>query len=207
MRELFTLRLDQVPPEHANVLLAALVGVGLVYCFLGYPIFRFVLGLTGFLIAGGTAAAIIGWFSQGHMLAMVGAGLFGGICGAMALVFLYRAGVFLIGLLGTALLLVATMVDNPQAWGPLVIVVLGLLGGAMALILERPVMKLATAAIGGWVTAVSGMFLLVHHGTLDKGLKEQLTPHATILLVCAWGALTLFGAVFQFTLKSRKGQG
>lgn len=192
-------RLEQLPPDQAQVVLVFLLLVGIVYCFVGYAILRFVLALTGFLIAGAAAAVLGGWFSHGNLLAMAASILFGGACGAMALTFLYRAGVFIVGFLGALLIAFSLLFEGDAAIAPVLVVVLGFVGGILALFLERPVMKLATAAIGGFLTCVSTLFLLVNHGMLDKALQERLSPHATLSLLGAWIGLTIFGAAFQFS--------
>lgn len=207
MSDLSQLRLEELSAAQAQVLLGGLAVFGVVYCFLGYPILRVLLGLTGFLIAGAVAAVLAGALSQGNVLAMAGALFLGGACGAMALVFLYRAGVFLVGFLGATLLGFALFFGHDASYGPVFTIFFGLAGGVLALLLERPVMKLATAAIGGWICAAAGMLLLVSLGLLDPSLKQRLTPHATAVLLGAWLGLTLFGAAFQFSLDRGKNTG
>lgn len=202
------IRLEQLSPEQAQFVLVFLLIVGLIYCFLGYSILRFVLALTGFVVAGAVAAILGGWFSQGNLLIMGAALLFGGLCGAMALSFLYRAGVFLVGF-GAALILGLTFFFGHDAsYGPVMTVACGLFGGVMALLLERPVMKLATAAIGGWLTSVSGLLLLLNVGLLDGVAQPKDSPQTTWMLLGAWAFLTLFGGAFQFSMgRWRKGRG
>jgi hypothetical protein len=206
VKQLTELRLDQLPPQQAQFALVLLLALGLVYCFAGYPMLRVLLGLTGFLIAGAVAAALAGWLSQGNLLFMGGALLFGGICGAMALSFLYRAGVFLLGFLGALLLGFNLFFQHDAAYGPVFTIVAGLIGGILALFLEKPVMKFATAAIGGWMTTVSGMLLLASRGVIDKALQEKISPNATWVLIGVWALLTLFGAAFQFSMGKGRGK-
>lgn len=206
MNNLADLRLEQLPPGQAQVLLAGIVVLGLVYCFFGYPLLRFLLSLTGFLIAGTVAAVLAGWVSQGNLLAMGVSALLGGLCGAMALAFLYRAGVFLLGFVCAMLLGFSLFFSHDASYGPVFTIFAGIIGGTLALFVERPVMKLATAAIGGWMVAAAGLLLLASRGAVDPQLKEQLTPNATMILVGVWFALTLFGGAFQFSM-GRKKQG
>lgn len=206
MDKLTDIRLEQLPPQQAQFLLVFLLVLGLIYCFLGYAILRFVLALTGFVIAGAMAAMLAGWFSQGNLLAMGGGLLLGGICGAMALSFLYRAGVFLVGFAAALILGLTLFFGRDASYGPVMTLACGLLGGVMALLLERPVMKLATAAIGGWLTSVSALLLLVNFGVVDKAVKQQISPHASWVLLGSWAFLTLFGGAFQFSMgRWRKG--
>lgn len=207
MNNLADLRLDQLPPGQAQVLLAGLVLLGLVYCFFGYPLLRFLLALTGFLIAGAVAAVLAGWLSHGNLLAMLAALMLGGLCGAMALAFLYRAGVFLLGFVCAMLLGFSLFFSHDASYGPVFTVFAGLLGGTIALFVERPVMKLATAGIGGWLAAAAGMLLVAQRGMTATTLKEQLTPHASMILLGVWFFLTLFGGAFQFSMGRGKKSG
>ena len=206
MDKLTDIRLDQLPPQQAQFALVFLLVLGLIYCFVGYSILRFVLALTGFAVAGTVAALLGGWFSQGNLIAMGAGFVLGGICGAMALSFLYRAGVFLVGFAAALILGFTFFFGHDASYGPVLTVGCALLGGVMALLLERPVMKLATAAIGGWLTSVAGLLLLVNGGVVDKAAQQQLSPHATWILMGSWLFLTLFGAAFQFSKgRMRKG--
>jgi len=100
MEELLSWQLQDVPREQMSMVLAGLAFAGCLYCFLGYRLIKFVLGFTGFILAGSTAAVIVGFLSYGHVMAMGIALAIGGLCGAMALFFLYRTGVFCLGMLG-----------------------------------------------------------------------------------------------------------
>ena len=86
--------ISELPPSTLNACVAIGIGVGTLYCFLGYRTLRFVIGLTGFILAGGVAFVIAAWLSAGHTIASAAVGMAGGLCGAVALTFLYRAGVF-----------------------------------------------------------------------------------------------------------------
>lgn len=192
-------RLDQLPPGQTQVVLALFFFVGLVYCFLGYAILRFLLALTGFIIAGLTATALGGWLSHGNLLVMAACLLLGGACGAMALAFLYHAGVFLLGFIGALLFGFALLFEKDAAYGPIMVLIFAFFGGFLALFVEKPVMKLATAAIGGWLTTAASLLFLASAGFVDKGLQQRITPNAAWVMIIAWVFMTLFGAAFQFS--------
>ena len=102
MEEILAWRLEDVPQEQVMLVVAGMAGVGFLYCFLGYRLTKLILGLTGFLLAGSAAAVIVGFLSYGHLIGMGVALCVGGLCGAMALFFLYRTGIFCLGMLGAA---------------------------------------------------------------------------------------------------------
>jgi len=87
-------------PENLNQMLPVIMGIqlalGILLWFLGYRIFKSVLGFYGFLIGaalGGGLAAVLG---AGQLIAIIAAVVVGLICAVLA-VSLYFVGVFLAG--------------------------------------------------------------------------------------------------------------
>ncbi len=184
----------------------AVVVLGILYCFAGYKIFRLLLALTGFVLAGCVALMLVGWFTYGRVVFMVAAGIVGGIAGGTAFYFVYRAGVFCLGLLAVAIAAHNVLTGRPEAWAPWAVLGAAVLGGLVALWLERPVMVIATSAIGAWL-AVHGVSFLV--GLTDLQATIDSPPYREKVLwamLSCWIALTLAGAVTQFvTARSRGG--
>ena len=89
--------------NQVTIVVSIVMGLGAWYCFFGYRTLRAIIGLTGFILAGGVAGLLIHWLSNGNMIASSIAALIGGIAGAFALFFLYKAGIFSLGLLGATL--------------------------------------------------------------------------------------------------------
>ncbi len=203
---LFTSTVDfgDLTPQQLNGLIAVAVAIGTLYCFLGYRTLRFVLGLTGFLMAGGVAATLVSWVSQGNQLATLIALFIGGMCGAFALYFLYRTGVFLLGMMGTALIAHNVLAAQPDTWIPLVVVGLAVAGGLFALLVERPIILLATAALGAWMV-VSGVAYFIVGSSGLEGLTELLESedHRMIVIV-SWAVLAVAGALSQVATTKRK---
>lgn len=179
------------------------VAGGVLYTFLGYRLFRLILFLTGFVLAGSVAAGLAGLLSHGHQLTTAIVGLLGGIAGAMALGFVYKAGVFSVGVLGGVVVALHLLAGQSHGWEIWAIIGVGFGMGLTALVLERPVMTLATAAIGAWVIATGLAFFIL-------GAARTPTPDAPIptgedrfLFLAAWLTLTLVGTFFQLSTRSR----
>ncbi len=203
-----TSRIENLPIESPYVLAGLLAAVGLLYCFLGYRLFKFILGLTGFLLAGFVAAALAGWLTHGQVLAMSIAGVLGGFCGALALFFLYRLGVFCLGGLGGFVIAYQVLSGRAEPWAPWAILGIGLGVGVLALLLERPVMSLATATIGAWLTVYAVLLVLAEQGWLsnwepEKAGATSLSP-LTWGMLGGWGLLSLLGAGLQLRNTKRR---
>lgn len=212
MEDLLTWQLEDVPPEQATLVLAILAGVGAVYCFIGYRILKFILGLTGFLLAGSAAAVLVGFLSYGNMIGMGAALLIGGICGAMALFFLYKTGVFCLGMLGATVVAYNLLQGRPEPWILWAVAGLGLVGGLLAILIERPAMTLATAAIGAMMLTQAGLTVARQQGLFeqlpqpveDLGQSLPPVPYLSWGLLVTWVLLTLLGAYMQFSMGRRK---
>ena len=192
------LDLNQLPIENQDLGVGGVLIIGLLYCFLGYRIFRWLLALSGGLAAGGLAAFALGYITQGHSVAMAVAGLIGGLCGAVALHFLYRAGVFLLGMVGVALIMLSIQEAlTPPSWYLWALLGGMLAGGLLALWIEAPAMRLATAAIGAWLI-VAALFALAQETALLDHLNDPgRHPWLTGGLLAALLLLSLTGFAFQ----------
>ena len=179
----------------AGVALA--VAVGLLYCFLGYRLFRIVLGVTGFVLAGSVAGAFAGWLTHGKLIYMAVAGLLGGIAGAVALSFLYKVGVFCLGVLAGALIAQDLLGAWPDDWVASVVLGAGVFGGLCALVFERPIMTLATAAIGAYLTVQGLAFFVLGSRGLGPFPSAAGEHAARYVLLAFWAVLATVGAVTQ----------
>ena len=120
--------------QQLNGLIAIAVAIDTLYCFLGYRTLRFVLGLTGFLMAGGVAV----------------------------------------------------------------------LGGLVALLLERPVIMLATAALGAWMVVSGVAYFIVGSGE-QEGLTEFLqSEDQRMIVIASWAVLAVAGALSQVATTKKK---
>lgn len=197
-------RLEELTAAEMQVGLGIAALIGLVYCFAGYRVFRVVLALTGFLLAGAVAAVLSGYLSGGHLVVMGVCMLLGGLCGAMALYWLYRVGVFCLGFLGGLAAGYHVLSTYPQSWTPLAVAGCGLAAGLLALLLERPAMVFATAAVGA--SLVVGAAVL---GLASTPLQEWLgsgdyEPYVGWAMLGAWAVLTLGGTLAQLFWGGKK---
>jgi len=199
-----TVDISELTPQQLNGVVAAAVAAGTLYCFLGYRTLRFVLGLSGFLMAGTVAAILVNWISQGNELAMLIALCVGGMCGAFALYFLYRTGVFLIGLMGTALIAHVVLAAQPDTWIPFAVVGIAVVGGLFALLIERPIILLATAALGAWMVVSGVTYFIVGSSGLDELTKVLESDDQRTIVLASWAVLAVAGALSQIATTKKK---
>ena len=204
MEQISHWKLENTSFNGIEIPLTVLLCAGLIYCFMGYRLFKAALLTAGFLLAGAVAALLSGWLSQGHLLVMAGVGIFGGVCGAMALLFLYRAGIFFLGLLaglaGTYLILG----NFHETWTPWAILGGGFAGGVVAALLEQSAMKIVTAILGAWLTIAAAVTMAAKNGLFDQVAEAKMDGYWPWAIPAVWGLLALIGASAQIGLAGKK---
>lgn len=199
-------RVDNLTGQQLHLLVLANALTGVLYCYLGYRTLRFLVGLTGFLVAGVTAAVLAGMIWEGQPVAMGIAGLLGGICGAFAMIVLYKAGIFLLGALGGTVALHNLLASNPAVWVPVAVIAGGLVAGALALVLERPVIIVATSLLGAWMLASSAAYAFIEVDSLQDSLSFMRDYDGHLVFLAGWAVLALTGIVAQFVTTKKKEQ-
>ena len=177
---------------------------GLLACFVGYRLFRLILGLYGAVLGAALTAAAVG---TSHPWTLVLAIAVGALVGAVLMIAAYYVGVGLIGAGIAALALRAgwsLLLHGPPPTVVLVIVcVLGALG---ALSIVRYVVIFGTALAGAWTLVIGGLALLGDAAatqavsTGDVWMLNPLDPVRGRLWISGlWFVVTLLGVVVQLT--------
>lgn len=198
-------------PAQYTTLAAALFAVGgLVTCFAGYRLFRFVLGLYGFILGAMIGSNIP---DPGNTWAIAMSALGGGLAGAVLMIFAYFVGVGLVGAGLAALALNAIwkfMGGDPPT---IVLVIVCVIGAVLALNAVRYVVIFGTALAGAWTTLVGGLALLGQ----GAPFKAASAPNVWVVypmnllpgtwwVTLAWFALAIAGVVVQLSTTSRTGK-
>jgi hypothetical protein len=182
-----------------------LFAVGFLSCFLGYRLFRLLLGLWGFLAGTAIALTLLQGSGIGPLPKLVIA-LAGGVAGAMLVSLLYTLGVFLFGA-GFGLLVASVIRENLGGFSPWPLVVILALGaGVAALAMQRPLIRLFTALGGAWILVASAA-ALVAGCPLDSFPARCLRSSPWVLaLVGAWLVLSFLGFATQTRTTARHGE-
>jgi hypothetical protein len=137
---------------------AVLLAGGAVACFAGYRLFRFVLGVYGFILGALLASSMMG---TSEPWALVVAAIAGGAVGALVLVAGYFVGVALMGAALGALIVTLgwkLFKGDPQ---PVVVIVVAAIGAFAAMAFQRYVIIAATSLGGAWTLLVGATALLL----------------------------------------------
>jgi hypothetical protein len=182
---------------------------GLLSCFAGYRVFRFVLAFFGFVIGALATSSAMG---ADQTLWMIGGALLGGLAGALILVLGYFVGVALIGAglgAGVAMAIWAALGREP---GIVPVLILSILGAIGALALQRYVIIVSTAFGGAQTAIVGAAAFFGDRAAADVAARSvyRVYPRdpfpATKWDLVAWFVLGTIGVVVQMavTAKGRK---
>lgn len=188
-----------IPPEYYSYYVISAIIIAAVWCFFGYRVFRFALGIIGFILGAGAAGAIGYEFSEGNELIAIGAAALGGILGAGAMFVLYILGVFAIGAALGALLAVSAYTYLGQEAGFIAIIATAFVAGVIAMFLKRFMIILATSFTGAWAM-VSGVtyFIKANFNPLDPTSVFDMGEDQVYRFLIVWFALFVAGFIIQY---------
>jgi MFS family permease len=202
----------ELTPEVITGIAVIAIFFGLLTCFFGYPLFRLVLGIfagvVGAISSYTVASSMFGVETDG-MAASIICALTVGVLVTIALVKLYLIGVFLIGA-GLAVFLamtITTMLDYIQV--PLALAISGVVGGLIALWLQKLIVVISTAVFGS-LYAVVGVAQLAGFGFDLEKMREnpeevvnwQEPDNRLIVMAVSVLVLAIIGMIAQYKISS-----
>jgi hypothetical protein len=181
-----------------SVVALAAIAIGLLQCFAGYRIFRVVLGITGFVFGAVLAGYLIFTWTDSQLFAII-AGVIGGLIGAFLMGGLYIVGFFVIGAIfgGVATSALFALAGSvAPVW---LVVVLALVGGILAVVLQKLMIVIATAFGGSWwvmsgIASLTGAIEMQQLQLAPLGLQEAGTGW-----LVAWLVLGIAGMMVQYS--------
>jgi hypothetical protein len=177
--------------------------LGAVCCFSGYRLLRFLLAVLGFLV-GMLVTSAIGFalFELQDWLSLI-VGLIGGVAGALLSLFLYTVGIFLLGCVA-GISLTSILAPHLPADPAVLSIVLAILGGVLALLLQKVLLIGVTAVVGAWVMLV-GLGMAI--GRFDPQLWYETPSLALVDLnwfLIPWLILFVLGVATQMRRGKRE---
>ncbi|MPZ20034.1 MAG: DUF4203 domain-containing protein [Luteitalea sp.] len=181
---------------------------GLLTCFAGHRIFRFVLAMGGFILGALLTSMVLAPTATGgkELLVLVA----GGLAGAVLLVLAEFVGVALIGAAGAAIIVHFGAANLGHEPGALLVLGCTVAGALVALALQPYVIVLCTAFGGAWLIVTGGLGLWRQPavaGVVDRALGLLTYPlrsageHQWVVLV--WFLVGVLGTFFQLRLSGR----
>lgn len=181
--------------------------LGLLNCFFGYRLFLVIVAILGIAVGATLGYSLGQWVGANYFVSVVLAVLVAFI-GAWASVTAYYAFIFVIGAFAFAFATAFVAGLYAPHMSRLLLVVIGLVGGVIALWLQRVIIIIATAAqgslasvlavavliSGGGVNAFRTLYYRILEGSIIRGGGIWFYVAAAI-----WLLLFLFGMFAQFT--------
>ena len=179
--------------------------LGAAFCFFGYKLLRLLMAAAGFVAGFSLGMMYIETTSETLLICILV-----GLAGAALMYFVYSIGVFAAGAgMGASIAkIVLPMLAIPQGGGFAIVltIVLGLLGGILALVIKRTIIIISTAFVGAEVT-VNGVVMIAtgSAASLDissaekmlDGLKSISITDKDVYFVAAI-ALAVVGILVQY---------
>lgn len=170
--------------------------LGLHVCFLGYRLLRFTLGVVG-LVLGAYLGRVIAFSlhltGPGFLILIVVLG----VLGALLMFLILKFAIFILGAV-SAVLIVRNLLLPTVGYNLLILGLAGILGGILALSLQRPVLSFLTAFLGSLV-AVTAIFSLLKLTKLLPAGVSSLPVRAL-----SWIGLGIVGFLVQILPAGRK---
>jgi Domain of unknown function (DUF4203) len=183
---------------------------GVLACFAGYRLFKFVVAVYGFILGAAMMSSMMGVTSTSGMVL---AAIVGGTAGAIVLVLAYFVGVALVGAgFGVLVAHVGWSYLRGTSEPPLTAIVgFAVLGAVGSMLLQRYVVIVATAFGGAWTALLGGLTLAGDHritaaaSSGDVWILYPMSPSPAYRWVpTAWLILSLIGTAFQLAITGRR---
>ncbi|MDI1251445.1 MAG: DUF4203 domain-containing protein [Lacunisphaera sp.] len=180
---------------------AGAIAWGVLDCFFGYRIFKITLAVLGGLIGvvfGQAAGAALGMGPT----AEIGGLVLGGLLGAGLAYLLYLAAVFVAGFLFGATLGILLLANFNHMVALLSSAVLGVVGGFLAVKLQRVLIMLSTALVGAFrailalsffTSRMDWVYYLRHPDQMPALIDNNTWMFPAILALATVGVLAQFG--------------
>jgi hypothetical protein len=181
---------------------------GAMACFAGYRLFRWVLGINGFILGALVATSAM---SASNTWTLAVAAIVGGLVGAILMIAAYFVGVAIVGAgVGAAIVHFGWSMAHaePPFWAVMIAAILGALG---ALAITRYMIIVGTAFGGAWMLIIGAMALFGDRAAAKAAsagnawIVYPLDPAPGVRWMwMVWFALGVVGAVVQVFTKGKK---
>jgi Domain of unknown function (DUF4203) len=178
------------------------VAVGILICFWGYRLLKLTLGVMGF-IAGATGGWAVGLsLAPGNTGIALVCAIIGGVIGAVLCIWLFFLGIFLLGASAGAIVAAALFSAAGNQPQPILVLVLAIVFGVIALVMQKLMIVVCTAFSGSYLVAAGLLHLLTGAQDASALWFDHLRPGSAGILsyvaLVFWLVLGLAGGSFQY---------
>jgi len=185
------------------------VVLGILMCFWGYRLLKVMLGVVGAIVGASAGWSFgMGLASANHVVALVCA-VVAGLIGAALCVWLFFLGVFLLGASVGAIAASAFFGTAGTQPNPIIIVVVAVIFGVLALVLQKFMIIVATAFNGSYLVTAALLHLLGGGQNSTVWLyPPQAGPLGTrgMVALVFWIVLGVVGVSVQYASSRRRGE-
>ena len=184
------------------------VAVGILICFWGYRLLKLTLGVVG-LIAGAAGGWAVGLsLAPGNNGIALVCAIIGGVICAVLCIWLFFLGIFLLGASAGAILATALFSAAGNQPQPILVLVLAIVFGVLALVMQKLMIVVCTAFSGSYLVAVGLLQLLTGAQDTSALWFDHLQPGSAGVLgyiaLVFWLILGLAGGSFQYRGSRRR---
>jgi hypothetical protein len=184
------------------------VAVGILICFWGYRLLKLTLGVVG-LIAGAAGGWAVGLsLAPGNNGIALVCAIIGGVICAVLCIWLFFLGIFLLGASAGAIVATALFHAAGNQPQPILVLVLAIVFGVIALVLQKLMIIVSTAFIGSYLVTAGVLHLLAGGQNVSPLWFDHLQQGSDGILGYAalviWLILGLGGASFQYRGRQRR---
>ena len=182
--------------------------VGLLICFAGYRLVKITLALMGF-IAGATGGWALGLaLAPNNSTIALACALIAGVIFAILCVWLFFFGVFVLGACAGAVVAAALFRATGYPVQALLILIVAVIFGLLALVLQKFMIILSTAFSGSYlITAAVAHFVTgiqQVHPLWFKQISTTASDKLGYVALALWLILGLIGARFQYVTGAKR---
>lgn len=180
---------------------------GIINCFLGYRILKIIVGFWGFVLGFSLTLLIFSQIQGATPMVSTIAGIVGGIIGIVLVSSLIKVGIFGVGaFFGYLIGMNFASLGGAQP-NVMILVLAAIIGGLLALVMQKPMLILATAFGGSWlIVRAFAVFKGIDFHIMDmiqQPILLKTRDTQFYILFSAWIVIGLFGAAMQFKLTGK----
>ena len=192
-------------PTISNILIGIAIVLGLIICMFGYKIFRLILAITGFILGATMMASLSFTFTAGQDIGIIlVSGVAGGLITAILLLYLYSAGVFILGLLFGFLALAGALTVLNTIINSIFYLIAAILGGILAILLPRFMIIVVTSFTGALMSVVGTFFILNRYINPIEFEFHDISEIQAYRIILSWLALGTLGLISQYFIFNQK---